>query len=361
MLGRELPMHVLAGRCLTGATLAEVDEVGGLGRPAWDPVRLLGDLELRLGLAGDVVSPIVRVQDLSSRMLTMTGAFYSRSYERDPVGTAAEVLAWRDQLVLAGWEGGPVAGGGPRLDDLAMLEGMNQPALSPGVADWVRAVERELGRSRVPLYSAITLADDARLWPARWRRIFSLLEAAGCRIESAPIPSEVLAGESDLGRMAACAGKGGKDGAVTLAGDGTFLLLRADTAMQAASAVAALLAAWGTGDTALVRGGAGSLLDGALAAQGLAPLGALSASASRPALELLPLALELLFLPRDPYRVLDLCTLANRPAPVDHPPRPGPRHLRQPGHRRPGVGACQAEPARPDPGRRIRRGGPGRC
>lgn len=29
MLRGELPMHVLAGRCLTGATLTEVDEVGG--------------------------------------------------------------------------------------------------------------------------------------------------------------------------------------------------------------------------------------------------------------------------------------------------------------------------------------------
>ena len=70
-----------------------------------------------------------------------------------------------------------------------------------------------------------------------------------------------------------------------------------------------MLRAWEDSSTAIVRGGDAHALDYALGAQGLASQGLESTSLWRPALQVLPLAIDLAFEPRDPYRVLELLTL----------------------------------------------------
>ena len=75
--------------------------------------------------------------------------FYTTSYRRDPIGTAAALLDWRDELVAAGWEGELIRDGGDRLAAMAELEAMAEPALPPGEADRLRGVERELEKTRV--------------------------------------------------------------------------------------------------------------------------------------------------------------------------------------------------------------------
>ena len=59
----------------------------------------------------------------------------------------------------------------------------------------------------------------------------------------------------------------------------------------------------------MLRGGDERALDLALARQGLASQGASGSSPWRPVLQVLPLALELVYEPRDPYRVIELVTL----------------------------------------------------
>ena len=106
--------------------------------------------------------------------------------------------------------------------------------------------------------------------------------------------------------------RGETSGTVTAREDGTFLVLRGDTPWETASAVAALLRRWGS-DAAIVRGGDPAPLEAALAAQGIPGLGLSSTSRWRPALQVLPLALELAFAPKDPHRVLELLTLPAGP------------------------------------------------
>jgi ATP-dependent helicase/nuclease subunit B len=150
--------RLVIGRDMTGETLAEVDGAGGLGRPAWDPPRLLADLELRLAIAPARVAPVARIQAFSARMSAIASdRFYTASYRRDPIGTAAALLDWRDELVAAGWEGEMIADGGARLAALAELEALAEPALPPGGADRLRGVERELWRTAI-----------ASTMPSRW-------------------------------------------------------------------------------------------------------------------------------------------------------------------------------------------------
>lgn len=311
----------LVGLRLGGAALTPYDDLapdtGTLGRPVWGPRELLADLELRLGLPRDEAPAALREQAFAARLkaLVAPGKFWAASFGVDPSGTAAALLAWRDGLVDSGWDGAPIAGGGGRLGGLAEVEALCAPALPAGTVDRLVRVERALAAGdKPPPYDAVSLAEPGALWSARWRRVFALLEARGASFAVIEPRFEAAPAGTDLGRIQALMrGEEGPTG--PLAGDGTLLLLRAPTSWELGETVAALLRAEGParGSTVVIRGGEQAALDAGLAAQGMASLGLASASPRRPALQVLPLAIELAFEPRDPYRVLELLTLAVSP------------------------------------------------
>ncbi len=93
----------------------------------------------------------------------------------------------------------------------------------------------------------------------------------------------------------------------------SIVVLRGETSWELADATAALLRASDASSVAILRGGEERALDAALVTHGLASQGFDSLSAWRPALQVLPLAVELTYEPRDPYRALELLTLAVGP------------------------------------------------
>jgi ATP-dependent helicase/nuclease subunit B len=329
-----------------------------LGEPAWSPSQLLRDLELRLGFPQGGESAAVRLPSWSKRVAaavavaTASGSplpFYARSFAADSLGTAQTLLAWRDGLIEAGWSGQPIAGGGDRLAALAALEADIVEPLPPGRADRLVRIENELhASSKHAVYAGLTLVEDRALWPARWRAIFTHLEERGAAVTqlddnlgaralpavartpaaaaratevdartpaAAARATEVDArapATSDLGvlqrmlRGERPSRRAGEGSAVT--GDGTLLLLRGDTPGDLAELTAALLVRHREG-AVVVRCADPASLEAALARQGLPHQGHAGASEWRPAMQLLPLALELAYEPRDPYRVLELLTL----------------------------------------------------
>lgn len=309
-------MIPLAGLLFSGATLTERDDLppgtGLLGRPVWGPAAMLADLELRLGLPAPRAAQGVRLQRWSRRLAEVAERgprFYSASYEVDPVGTASALLAWRDTLIDAGWGGEAIAGGGSRLETFVELEAELDGKLPPGPPERLQRVEAALARSRVRPWEALDLAEPIAAWPGRWRRVFALLEERGtsARTVDASAGLSPAPAESDLGRLqASLSGMAVEPG---LRGDGSLLLLRAETSWELAHAVAALLRGSPGERSVVLRGGDARALDAAMAALGLPSLGLDSRSVWRPALQLLPLAVELGFAPRDPYRVLELLTL----------------------------------------------------
>jgi len=306
-------MKPLGGLLFRGATLTEYDDLalgaGTVGRPVWNRTALLADLELRLGIPAAASAHGVRLQQWSRQLAETSKAapcFFSKSYELDQIGTAATLLDWRDQLVDAGWNGEAVAGGGPRLETFVELARASSPSLGP--ADRLRRVEAELSSTTVSPWDELTLAEDLPAWPERWRRVFALLSARGTRVETVPPRLAASAPlDSDLGQLQASLR--GESTRVGFRGDGSLVLLTGETSWELAHAVAALLRQDRGGSTVVVRGGDLRALDTAFAVQGLAGQGLDSESPWRPACQLLPLALELAYAPRDPYRMLELVTL----------------------------------------------------
>lgn len=312
-------MIPLAGMLLPAVALTEHDDpalcAGQIGRPVFTPSALLADLELRLGLSRAMVSEAVRVQAWSRRLAALQLArprFYSASYAVDPLGTATTLLAMRDELVAAGWSGAAIPNGGERLHTFVQLEASaTLPALPIGAADRLRRVEDELAAVALQPYAELRLAESAAIWPGRWQRIFARLEGLGVTVRQAPVvfaPS-TSSPDSDLRRVQARLRGEAHDTPSALKGDGSLLVLRAETSLELAAAVASLVAQWNEPSTAIVRGGESYVLDAALVAQGLPSIGVSSSSASRPVAQVLPLAVGLAFEPRDPYRVLELLTL----------------------------------------------------
>jgi ATP-dependent helicase/nuclease subunit B len=309
-------LKVLAGLELGGATLTAFDDLapdtGVVGRAVFSPARLLGDLELRLGLVSAAEPEAVRIARWAERMERSASAdcFYAKSFEVDALGTARAVLALRDSLSLAGWNGEAVASGGSRLTDLEMLENSDIAAtIPPGTADRVRNVDDALRHCRVRFYSELCLAEPRELWPSRWQSVFRALERIGtCLTEE----RAVLTGarpDTDLGQIQAVLSKSRPADGIRIRGDGSFLRVTAETSWEAARASAALFTGLTAASAVVIRQGDASALDHALSTHGIAPQGLESVSPWRAALQVLPLALELGFEPKDPYRVLELLTL----------------------------------------------------
>lgn len=309
-------MRALVGLELGGASLTAHDDLtlgsAALGSVCWGPTELLRDLELRLGLALPRAPHAVRVARFAARMskLAPHGRYYSRAFAVDALGTAAAMLALRDVLIEAGWTGRQLDDAGERLDALQELERLAEPQLPAGAADRLTAVAADLTRRSVPIYDELTLVESTEDWSAAWREIFSALNRAGTviRVEQPVVPGAPA--DTDLGRLQrALHGERSADRPLELRGDGSFAVIEAETSWEAAHAAAAILADASERDTVVIREHDAAALDNALGALGVRTQGLRTLSAWRSALQVLPLALELSFEPKDPYRVLELLTL----------------------------------------------------
>ena len=79
-------------------------------------------LELRLGLASKPASAagrIVQYREFLQNAASIKERFYTASFAKDPLAVAETLLRWRDELVLAGWDGSPDPAASQRIRDLA--------------------------------------------------------------------------------------------------------------------------------------------------------------------------------------------------------------------------------------------------
>ena len=238
---------------------------------------------------------------------------YSASRKHDKFGVARFLLALRDALRMAGWDGRELTGS-PRLRDLAELEGLETrpPAGLPEVlADLVAALK---GPLPVPL--RVQLAAPRSAFAPMVLALVDALKAAGAAVADMAVESARASGDTDLGRVqrALITGGNSKD-RPTLKGDGSLLVLEADTPVEAAELTASLARTLTLGDTTVVVNTEAAVLDAALARQGLPTVGLPTASALRPHLQVLPLRLQLAFKPQDPFRAAELLLLPGGPLP----------------------------------------------
>lgn len=286
------------------------------GRAHLGPKRLLALLELQLGLGGPQPSNVERVAalvPLLARRLATSGAdeapFYAESFQVDALGTAERLLLQRDRLALAGFDGSSQQSVSPRLRALAEATAERLP----GIAERLRAVTKALGRQHVDIGS-IELCEAPSALPLLWRQLLDRLAARGVAVETLP-PVHALGGGGDLAFARAALGYGAEAEASTetlvASGDGSLQLLRPSGPLAAARAVAAMLACRPTLEGVVIVG-ADSVLDDALAAQGLPRLGVSRSNVLR---SVLPTAIELGWQPPSPELAQTLLLVPDGPVP----------------------------------------------
>jgi len=260
---------------------------------------MLGLLEPQLGLISEPVPQSRRVVQYLEclKQCNHPKRFYHRSLEADELGTADTLLGWRDEWHLHGWAGTMPAGVSVRLQDMAEVEQVARAKVAPSegerLADVLLAMER-----RTPAISKVTLTDPLVSFPKRWQQVLSRLPA-----EYEPLDLPASAGkflntlQDRLVR--AMAGETFKaDDRLDYVQDGSFVVVRAETRLLAARWFAEYMGL-GIRDGVLVASDSAALLDDILAAAGQARHGLSESSAYRPALQVLPMTLALLWDPLD--------------------------------------------------------------
>lgn len=317
-------MHKISHRLIISLLWAEAPPAPGtavVGQAFGGRDTLLRWLETQLGLQRKPVAQTTRVVRYGAHLRAAAGASYRASLEADLWGTAKNLLARRDGLRLLGWDGRDDKRLPPLARDLAAVE--KRGALAPSEADRLDSAIKALAAGqRLPDHQ-IVLREPVEQWPAAWRPMLAKLT--------------VLVEEN---RLKAAARK-------PLVSDKSLTWWRALSVVTAAEAAAASLAALGgeAGETVVLCEDRqlAALLDDALAARGVPAMGATATTGAHPVLQVLPLALGLLWAPADPEQVLDFLLLPVSPLPASWA-----RRLAEAMAERPGVGGRAWESALAD-------------
>ncbi len=267
------------GMFLDGAEWSEA--AASLGEVRLGPAGLLDFLETRLGLAAPKVHPAFRINAYKERLSAVDAqskqqSWFSRSFAQDAWSTAKQMLVWRDELVLGGWQGQPIKSGSARLTALSDLEQLELP-LPPGREDRLAFVLGQLtGKVKAAgnlNVSEITLMDPSSLLPALWQNVFKALAGMGSAVKTDAPPANKAMPEIKM-------------------------IVGADE-WESAEALALYLVAdkENNNDTAIITGSDTHILDQALRRQGLPTLGQSEASRWRASLQILPLVIANAWLP----------------------------------------------------------------
>jgi RecB family exonuclease len=314
-LQKEQLMKISFGMSLDGYQAAKPEN--RFGEVTTGPLGLLSILETRLGLVGIwPPQPVRVVQYLGCLQSVDDGKrFYSESFKVDGLAVAQTLLNWRDQWIMAGWNGTADEADPKRIRDLAAVEKVAAEKLGWGMGDRLRAVIAALAVSKSGI-TAVESLDPLTSLPTLWRKVLKTLQASERPVLPQPPRSRSRKSDDDLVRLQQAFTEGGDVGTKQkLKGDGSVVMLRAQTETVALKAVASLLAANQASSTAVLAGQFQASLDRALSATDQPETGGAWVSPWRPALQVLPMLLSLLWEPLDPLRLLEFLRLPVSPLP----------------------------------------------
>lgn len=282
-----------------------------LGHQTLGPLGFLTTLETQLGLLRDRPSQserIVQYRDCLKRC-DHTDRFYHRSFATDELGTAATLLGWRDLWHLHGWSGELDQAVSSRLRDMGDVEQLAMAAVAPSIGQRLASVLAAM-QGRRPAIDEVALVDPLVAFPFRWRAILARLPV---RYESSLTARGVgLLGELQDRLLRAHAGEPIEP--LAWRDDGSLTVVQAETRFLSGRWLASQLAGSAT-ESLIVAGADAALFDGLLAANDQPRQGFREASAFRPALQVLPLALELVWEPLNFYALLQFLSHSVSPVP----------------------------------------------
>lgn len=287
-----------------------------LGNITVGPHGFLGALETQLGIPASESSFTTRlVQYLACvEQCNHPEAFYHASYEADPFSVARTLLQWRDQWYLAGWHGAFNADAPAKLQDMAVIEQTARKEVTPGVGQRIQRVIELLPDNPIAVES-VTLRDELADFPYLWRKLIEAVDAPITE-QTAVIPQAEEG--TDLRNLqnhllAATREK------IHLSGDGTVIVLRADSPQESTPFTAGLTLGWQQdapdNSIAVLAESRGELLDNALEIMHSPRLGFTALSPWRPVFQVLPLACELLWEPLNPTALFQFLSHSVGPIP----------------------------------------------
>jgi RecB family exonuclease len=282
-----------------------------LGHQTLGPLGFLTTLETQLGLLRDHPSQserIVQYRDCLKRC-DHPDRFYHRSFATDELGTAATLLGWRDLWHLHGWTGVLDQAASMRLRDMGQVEQLAVETVSPSLGERLALVLRAM-QVRRPAIDEVVLADPLAAFPFRWREVLAQLPVQDESQLAAQ--GEGLLGELQTRLLRAHAGESTEP--LAWRNDGSLTVVQAETCFLSGRWLAGQMAD-SARDTLMVAGSDAALFDGLLAANDKPRQGFREASAFRPTLQVLPLALELVWAPLNFYALLQFLSHSVSPIP----------------------------------------------
>jgi ATP-dependent helicase/nuclease subunit B len=294
------------------------------------PVRYFGEkklldwLERQLGLGGYPSNTDYLRIELYRQSLGQhdqeRATFYGQSFQNDRFATAEALLAWRDELLLAGWqfEVGPESP--PRLQDLAAVESIfrkkikegDHQRLAFGFADRFEQVLTTLQTQAVQIRD-ITLYAPEELQKPSIQRFLAWAKSSG--IPYAPnsqfVATEAIGG--DLGILKNALGGIPQPKPNDAGKTGQIMILRSRRDSDAAIFLAQVLRNNPDWNPVFLIPTLDFLLEDAFQHEGLPALGISSSSLARPSLQILKLAPTFLWEPVDVYKLMEFLTLSVKP------------------------------------------------
>lgn len=274
-----------------------------LGALTVGPQGLLDILETQLGLVARQPCAAQRTAAYRDCLAHRDNVqrFYHASFSADELGVAATLLAWRDELYLYGWNGRLDAVASQRLKDLAEVEINAREAVAPSIGQRLHTVATALAVRQPPIKNVL-LADDWAVYPLGWQAVLRQLPHQ--RLEMPTGTAQGFLGQLQTQLRKSVAGE--RVTPMPWQDDGTVSVVQAQTRVLAASWLSRSLEQ--DTQTLLVAGAEGGCLDGHMVGASQARHGLNGSSDLRPALQVLPLAMELLWAPLNYPALLQFLT-----------------------------------------------------
>lgn len=233
---------------------------------------LLEWLELRLGIyqkdANDSVRIAVYKKAVKKARDNHTTLYYSDSYESDGWGTAKQLLYWRDELVLSGFNFRCNEPSVNRLYALSKIEECIEDFIL-GVNDRWQLVYEEVQRVKSIPLSTLHVYEQVNLLPPFFKKLFLALESKQVDVVEKK-RSYSIDGDTDLARFkSACLNPTGA--ALEAKGDGSLLILKAENDLVLAKTLVNYLGS--DTNTVLILENDGEVLERALIHNGHPSLG----------------------------------------------------------------------------------------
>jgi len=287
-----------------------------IGEKEVGPVGFLSILETQCGIAQIVDSPTTRIIQYLACLKASDNPerFYHQSFAVDQFNVAKTLLQWRDSWYECGWNGQFSGVSSNRLQDMADVEQSVQEKVSFGFGQRQQVVLAKLKAQKTQI-KQILLLDPLADFSPLWQQILQAFDVIEKPTLLVPTQAEndLSRLQNTLSQLASESLSKGKDGLIKktqLKGDHSFVVVKARSKSVSARLISQWLAAQAHENQektiALLTGSEGVELDDALVAVDLPRLGFVKTSPWRPVLQVLPIALELLWEPLNPEVLLQL-------------------------------------------------------